>query len=1264
MARKHILTALHAVIAFLLAGAASAQWLVPPARQGAGLPFAVSYESSRGRGLPPLRLAAERPSRVPNQIVVKFRGPRTMARLAARTGKQAFLAGSKLIQQIPQLDVSVFQVPSVDEAMAQLRKHPDVLWVAPRLYRYPLLADPNDPAYNQLDYLISSDPDVATWYKWDSHMINCVPGWSIWPNRYYSAGSPKGTDAVRLAVIDTGIDYTHPDFVNTGGTGTSVEQGGQLVSSEDVSIFSGEVTPGAADDYGHGTHVAGIAAAATNNALGTVGTGYNAEILSIKVVDAEGNGTDTDIAQAMVYAVDHGALVMNLSLGSYEYSQVEQDAVNYAWRKNVLVVAAAGNDGYDKLNYPGALSKVLAVAATSRISTATYSNYGPFVGIAAPGGDYDYELMWMLGVYSTMPTYYVTLNDPNYYGAAQNYDYLMGTSMASPHVAGLAALYAGYKGYTRSTPGANLLTWQAIQQAADGTGGWDPYFGYGLIDVYRTLSLDTYPNPRGDTVGCITGQVRYRGTPVQNANVTAKVVGGSATFSASTRNDGGYRIINLPAGTYNVTASCFGETQKLYNVVVLPGCDTPGQDFNVGAFAAQIVVDDVETAPGATADLRATMTRVPSGDPVEDARLWFEVDGTELGHEITDALGVAQFPFDVPSDLAVGAHTITVVYYGDGAYQSCSGTGTLTVASPFETTLSVPDRTGVIAHTVTLEGVLRKLSDSSPVVGKTIQFSIDGTAVGSGTTDATGLATCDWTVSEGSLSRTIHGAFSGDAFALASSADGTLSISKADTVLTVDSKTGTAGHSVDLTGNLSTNPPVVGRTVEISVNGTPVGSAVTNASGNYAFAYAIPSATAVGDYAVHAAFAGDDNYNPSAGDGTLTVTSDTTITVADRTGKPGQTVSLSATLTASNTGSPLAGRTLQFAVDGTGVGSAPTDGTGAASVSYGIPEGAGSRTIQVSFAGEAQYNASSGTGTLTVQKAETTLWTIDRSGRITDVVILRQYDLKRTTDNMLLSGKTIVYKVDGTTVGTAVTDAGGDSNYTWTITDGSATRTITVQFAGDASYEPASATSTLTCLPAWTTKMATFDRTARIGARTELKARLVRSDDVPIANQTINFYVGGTFVIARPTNTEGYASYPYYDVPDGTGAGVRLILCDYAGGPGYKPVAKTAMLTVLKAQPYIWVMNKSVPYGGTANLYAYFRRLPDYQKQENKTLTFKVDGTVVGTANTGTTAAGTAGVARHLYPTVEAVGPHTITVEFGGDAWVEAGSGVGTLTIY
>ena len=369
-------------------------------------------------------------------------------------------------------------------------------------------------------------------------------------------------------------------------------------------------------------------------------------------------------------------------------------------------------------------------------------------------------------------------------------------------------------------------------------------------------------------------------------------------------------------------------------------------------------------------------------------------------------------------------------------------------------------------------------------------------------------------------------------------------------------------------------------------------------------------------------------------------------------------VTFTAALRRTDTSAPLVAKRISFYVDGVPVGTSTTDAAGQASLDWVVPS-AQSYTLTAEFTGDADGAACWATRTVD-SSTFTSLTTIDRSGTVTQAITLRGY-LKRVADNSWCAGETVQFKIDGTPVGTGVTDANGHAAFVWIITSGPATRTIAAEFAGTESLTSSRGVATLTAI-VWSTKMVIFDRTQKITGKTELKARLLRSDNTPLYHRTVNFYVDGTFVIGRPTNVNGYASYPYYTVPDGSGAGTRTITAEWIGNDGYLPSSKTAALTVLKATPYIWVMPRSVPQGGIARLYAYFRRLADYQKQEGKPVAFSIDGTRV--ADVVTLSGADAGIARYPYTTVEAIGAHTIRCEFAGDAWVDAGYGEAALTIY
>lgn len=257
--------------------------------------------------------------------------------------------------------------------------------------------------------------------------------------------------AIKVAVIDTGVDLDHPDLQANMISGKSFVSG---VSSPD-------------DDEGHGTHVAGIVAAVNNNG-GVIGVAPKAKIMPIKVLNSQGSGTIFAVADGIEWAADNGAKVINLSLAGTGNSSTLEAAVNYAYNQGVLLVAAGGNCGdanyflngcsfQDQTVYPGAYSNVVAVASTtSSDSQSSFSNEGSYIDIAAPGS----------GIFSTY--------------ASGGYATMSGTSMASPHVAGLAALI-----WSQDSSLTQKQVWAQIKNTAQdlGTSGWDSKFGYGRINA-------------------------------------------------------------------------------------------------------------------------------------------------------------------------------------------------------------------------------------------------------------------------------------------------------------------------------------------------------------------------------------------------------------------------------------------------------------------------------------------------------------------------------------------------------------------------------------------------------------------------------------------------------------------------------------------------------------------------------------------------------------------------------------------------------------
>ncbi|HAQ08410.1 MAG TPA: peptidase S8 [Bacillus bacterium] len=272
-------------------------------------------------------------------------------------------------------------------------------------------------------------------YQWNLPVIGTEQGWVV----------SRGNEGIEIAIVDTGVDLDHPDLRN------------RLVKGYNVVDKRQEPD----DDNGHGTHVAGIIASETNNNEGIAGLTWFNKIMPIKAMGAKGYGTTFDIATGIVWAVDHGADVINLSLGNYQPSKVLEEAVSYAYSKNVVMVSAAGNDGSSQPTYPSAYPEVLSVSAIDyEGKRAGFSNHGDYIDIAAPG------------VY--IPSTYFN----------KQYAALSGTSMAAPHVAGLAALIKSANPELTNAEVMEIIKKSAIDLGARGK---DTDYGYGLIDVNSAL---------------------------------------------------------------------------------------------------------------------------------------------------------------------------------------------------------------------------------------------------------------------------------------------------------------------------------------------------------------------------------------------------------------------------------------------------------------------------------------------------------------------------------------------------------------------------------------------------------------------------------------------------------------------------------------------------------------------------------------------------------------------------------------------------------
>ena len=252
---------------------------------------------------------------------------------------------------------------------------------------------------------------------------------------------------VIVAILDTGIDINHEDL------------NGKVVTEVNFTI-----SPTSDDVYGHGTHIAGIIAATSNNSMGIAGLAPKSGLMNIKVADDYGRCQSAIVAKGVVWAVDNGANVINISLEINEPSRELEEAIDYAWSRGILVVAAAGNQATGLPIYPACYKNCIAVTATDQDdSLAPLSNRGDWVDVAAPG----------FNIYSTMP--------------GDDYGYESGTSFATAYVSGLAALLYGMVNDTNGNGRVNDEVRTAIEAGCDkiGVAG----VGGGRINVTRSLSL-------------------------------------------------------------------------------------------------------------------------------------------------------------------------------------------------------------------------------------------------------------------------------------------------------------------------------------------------------------------------------------------------------------------------------------------------------------------------------------------------------------------------------------------------------------------------------------------------------------------------------------------------------------------------------------------------------------------------------------------------------------------------------------------------------
>ncbi len=469
-------------------------------------------------------------SKAPKKILVTYKS--TPSGFNIQSTRQSLGGGSSFVGSLGKSgNTRVFVVSNVAQALASARSDPNVssARVDPV---FSIVKVPNDEQFNK---------------QWNLRRLGVggqgTTAWDLIP-------TPIGdkTGSIKVAVIDTGIDKDHPELVGK----ISAD------ANDFVNCFKAQgdtstdcVQNAGGDVQGHGTHVAGIIGAVTDNAKGIAGVGWGVKIMSVRMLNNQGVGNLSDLIRGLNWATDHGAKVINLSLGAYESDLAAadktdlQNAINYAYSRGAVLVAAAGNCGggkaansdcyienvpsvtpYEILNeksYPAASDNVISVAGLRKNGTiAPYSEYGDWVDVAAPGGDNCASgntcILSLFPAAKVTPSPGVTA--PPFYLA-----YAAGTSMATPHVSAVAALLFASKANLTNTQVVDLIYNNANTTAS----GYGTKWKYGVTDacrsVYASINNGATPPASSNVCGASTDggdDVMATPTPFPSGNLCPK----------------------------------------------------------------------------------------------------------------------------------------------------------------------------------------------------------------------------------------------------------------------------------------------------------------------------------------------------------------------------------------------------------------------------------------------------------------------------------------------------------------------------------------------------------------------------------------------------------------------------------------------------------------------------------------------------------------------------------------------------------------------
>jgi hypothetical protein len=568
-----------------------------------------------------------------------------------------------------------------------------------------------------------------------------------------------------------------------------------------------------------------------------------------------------------------------------------------------------------------------------------------------------------------------------------------------------------------------------------------------------------------------------------------------------------------------------------------------------------------------TVDFYAIFRTMPDRTPQAGKTVTFKVDGSAVAEVVTDSGGVARTTFDTDG-LSIGSHTIRCEFAGDAEIGPTSGEAPLTILPPpAASAVWVAEASAHIGMKANLYACLRTMPDRVPQAGKMLTFKIDGTAIGDVVTDSNGVARYAYDALGMEVGpHTIRCEFAGDAEVAASDGEAPLTILGTRPYIWVADASAPAGYTANLHANFRTLPdmtPQAGKSLTLKIDGTDIATVVTDDQGKVRPQYDTHGMT-VGPHTIRFEFPGDAEIAQGYGEGTLTVEAARPyIWVASTSASAGMTANLYAYFRTLPDMTPQPGKTVRFKVDGALVRTVVTDENGVARCGFDTHGSSlGNHTITCEFAGDDQVAAGSGEATLTITPAESYVWVADRSVNL-DLAVTLRAGLRTLPDRTPQSGKSLTFKIDGTTIGSATTGADGMANLGYD-THGTGisvgAHTIRCEFAGDAQVTASAGEGTLTVLGA-KPYINVPNCSAKAGASVQLHAIfLTYPDNVMAPGKTVKFKIDGTQVGTTVTDPMGIARYTISTT--GLSVGPHTITCLFLGDATVAPGAGEGVLTI------------------------------------------------------------------------------------------------------